>query len=238
MTAERNALLARARGYPYAAPAHSYTYDSGGTSPFDPAQTRGRTPVLAFGSNRAPEQLARKFVEDHHVVPVQRATLADHDVVYSAHVTSYGAIPAMLQACGDAHVAVAITWLDDHQLEVMHATEVNAANYHYAVVEDVVLSLDDGRVLDHAYAYVGLRGHLVHDGDAVALAAVECAGRVFPAMTTEELLRHLHARVDPHDDHDGFVTRLVEDMKYRRAATATLAEDSVPFAGRARRLPP
>ena len=63
-TDEKEALLNRARDYPYWAPSQSYVWDPDDDprdlQPFDPELTEGRWPVLAVGSNRSPEQLARK----------------------------------------------------------------------------------------------------------------------------------------------------------------------------------
>ena len=121
--------LSRARGYPYSIPERSFVYRDRGIGDFDPALLAGRTPVLAIGSNQSPQRLVQKFGHDaSHVIPVQRARLADFDVVYSAHIASYGAVPAMLQTCAGAAVHVAVTWLDDTQLEIMHASEITAAN--------------------------------------------------------------------------------------------------------------
>ena len=78
--------LHRARNYPYDFPAHSFTYRDGALGDFEPALTDNRTPVLAIGSNQSPQRLAQKFGHDaSHVIPVQRAQLADFDVVFSAH---------------------------------------------------------------------------------------------------------------------------------------------------------
>jgi hypothetical protein len=230
-------LLARARGYPYAFPQRSYVYRDAGAGPFDPVLTRGRTPVLAIGSNQSPERLVQKFGHDaSHVIPVQRARLDEFDVVYSAHVASYGAIPAMLQVSPGARVSVAITWLDDDQLEVMHESEIAAANYGFAVLEDVRVHLDGGGVEEHAFAYVSSRGHLAHDGAPVSLAAIACENRRFPSLCTAEMLERVRERIAPELDADAFVHRLVADPDYRAGVTRRLAEDAVPFGHPARRL--
>ena len=57
-TDEKEALLNRARDYPYWAPSQSYVWDPDDDprdlQPFDPELTEGRWPVLAVGSNRSP----------------------------------------------------------------------------------------------------------------------------------------------------------------------------------------
>jgi len=224
-------LLHRARNYPYAAPAHSYLYTEDGIRAFDPAARDGRTPVLAIGSNRAPERLKQKFGHAaHHVIPVQRARLHHFDVVYSAHITSYGAAPAMLQASPNTAVEIWVTWLDDEQLAIMHQTERGAANYHYAELPGVKLQMEDGRVERSAYAYVSTRGHYLHRGRALALADVPATGRRFAEARTGDALEHIRARVGASDlDADAFVVKLVDDANYRRGVTERIAEDAVPL---------
>ena len=65
----------------------------------------GFTPVLAIGSNAAPSQLARKYGGGEPAgpamdvaVPCVRLGLYGHDVVYCPLLSSYGSIPATLQA--------------------------------------------------------------------------------------------------------------------------------------------
>ena len=94
-------LIALATGYPYEFPACSYLFADHARHPLPDdllAELTGRIPVIACGSNRAPEQLARKF-QDWPLplrIPVLCAKLAGFDVVYSAHFTRYGAVPATL----------------------------------------------------------------------------------------------------------------------------------------------
>ena len=160
---------------------------------------------------------------------MQRARLAHFDVVYSAHVSSYGAVPAMLEASPDSLVAVAVTWLDDDQLEIMHRSEIAAANYSFAELEGVQIDLDDGRTEHRALAYVSSRGHLRHEGQPIALAAIACERRRYRALTTAEALERVRARVAPELDADSFVHRLVDDVDYRRAVIDTLSADAGPF---------
>jgi len=226
---ERDAKLARARGYPYEIPHGSYTWKEGGIVPFDPAARSGRTPVLAVGSNQSPRQLTRKF-GDTGEIPVQRALLADFDIYYSAHITAYGSVPAMLQHAPGAAVTLSVTWLDDRQLETMHQTELGAANYRYGAIDSIDLVLDDGMLLDVIHLYVGMHGHLVHDGDAVALAAAPAAGRRPKALTTAEVLEIVRGRVAPAAGPEDFILRLVDDGAFRADCTAAIAADAVPFA--------
>jgi len=226
---KRRALLTRARDYPYAYPRHAYVFRDGEAQRFDGASIDGRTPVLAIGSNQSPSRLSQKFGR-HHEIPVQRAWLDDFDVVYSAHVARYGAVPAMLQVSPGSSVSIGVTWLDPAQLEIMHASELSAANYRYATLEGVRVVLDDGRQLASVSAYVGRHAHLAGPcGAAVSLAAIDCRARRYPAITTAEALELARARGAPHLDADTFVLRLITDELFRRKVVARLARDAVPF---------
>lgn len=235
---EASAVLARARGYPYDFPRESFLYRDGEVTAFDPAMTKGRTPVLAFGSNQSPERLRQKFgTTAGHEIPVERGCLYDFDVVFSAHITSYGAVPAMLQVSEGAAVELAVTWLDDDQLEIMHHSEIRAANYFFAALDDVGLRLSGEMVRTTAFAYVGTRGHLEHDdGGAIALSSIRCEGRRFRQMNTAEALEVVRKRHAPDHGPDDFIHKMVEDVESRTAMQATLAPTAVSFRFPARRL--
>lgn len=222
--------LARARGYPYAFPRTSFVYIDGAVRPFDVSMTRGRTPVLAFGSNQAPERLTQKFGHQAgHIIPVERGKLENFDVVFSAHLTNYGSIAAMLQVCKGAAVELAITWLDDDQLAIMHETEISAANYFFGAMENINLRGEYSKPTGTAYAYVGRRGHFLHEGDAVALSVIACDNRRFPGKTTAEMLEIVRQTHAPDQDPDGFILRVLDDPAYRDGLTAKLEETSIDF---------
>lgn len=224
-------MIARARDYPYNAPAGSYTYHRGTSHPFDPDMRRDRTPVLAYGSNRSPEQLDRKFGQaPETIIPVETAVLRDFDVVYAASFTRYGAVPAMLQHVPDVAVEIAVTWLDEAELAHMHSTEMGAANYHYAALHDVCLTLDTGEVLETAYTYVGTRGHFTHDEGPVPLKAVRGDGRRHAPRTTAEMLALLHDLLGGEGEVEDFIHRLIRDDDFRRARADDLAPHATPFA--------
>ena len=228
---DRAAILAAARNYPYEIPASSYVYSKKGLLDFDPALRETRTPVLAIGSNQSPARLAQKFGHDaSHVIPVQRAELEDFDVVYSAHISRYGAVPAMLQHAPGARVTIAVTWLDDAQLEIMNESELSAANYSFALLENLVLRLDDGDEVERVHAYVSSRGHLsAGGGPPIGLAAIPCRGRRCRSMSTAEALEVVRERTAPETGADDFVIRLVSDDSFRHEVIRRLGEDAVPF---------
>ncbi len=213
--------LSRALGYPYEAPGHSFTLRGDAVAAFAPNATAGRTAVLAYGSNRAPAQLRRKFAAPDTVLPVQQGWLADHDVVYSAHLTVYGSVPAALRRQPGCRVAVAITWLDDGQLAAMHATEVSAENYSYERL-DVVLALDGGGYAEAVFGYAGTRGHLEQHGDAIALAEIAAEGRTLPALAQRDALTLVRDRLAPDVALDAFIEATIKDHDLRRRRIAAL----------------
>ncbi len=229
---DKEAVLDRARGYPYWAPAQSYVWDPDDdprdVQPFDPDLTEDRWPVLAVGSNRSPEQLARKFngtgVEP---IAVQYARLTDFDVVFAAHISHYGAVPAMLQHAPGVQVKLAVTWLDDAQLRIMHATE---GNYNFGEIEQINLSLERGEPLDSVYLYVGRQGSLTIDGAATGLDAVIAAERPYGSATTADMLETLRQKLGASEPSDEFVHRLVTDEKYRHAIIGIIGAKATPFA--------
>ena len=230
MTGADAARLAWARAYPFEAPERSYIYHVDGIRAFDPASTAGRTPVLAIGSNRAPERLRQKFGHDpDHDVPVQKARLKNFDIVYATHITSYGAAPAMLQVSPGTEIDLWLNWLTDDQLAIMHATEIRAANYVFAALKGVRVLLDDGRRIGTIHAYVGRRGHFTHNKSPLAMAAVPAKNRRYPAADTATALERMHKKAAVAEDLDGFILRCIDDPDYRAAVVETLSRDSVRF---------
>jgi len=223
--ADRAQRLHRALNYPYDWPGACYLYREGAAHPVDSRHGRrqARTPVLAYGSNRSPEQLARKFgpLTDAQAILVETCSLEGFDVVHSAHVTSYGAIPAALHPAPGVTVTVAVTWLSETQLEIMDRSESAGLNYgreHIGV--DVVLA--DGTVIGHAEGYRTTHGPLEIDGAVVSHADVPAAGRRGPVLRNPELLRHAHAAFAAKLELEAFLLRLSRDRDYRTEITKRL----------------
>ncbi|MGH6879536.1 MAG: hypothetical protein ACREFM_01355 [Hypericibacter sp.] len=227
--------LFRATRYPYDVPARSYLFDNQQAAPLPlPADAgfEGRTPVLAIGSNRSPYQLGRKYPFEgsrRHRIPVSRAWLADHDVVFATHMSGYGAIPANLMFVPGMRVQLAVTWLDPAQLEAMHETEIHGGNYRYARLDGIALDLDhagpDGlRRLGSVTAYVSPFGYMAHEGKPLGLVAIQSEGRPHPSATMREALDLLRQRAGhPRELHD-FIREAVDD---RAPATSRAMRDGL-----------
>jgi len=235
-----DALLRLAKGYPYAAPAGSYVYRDGAdrplSGPLDPALTAGRVPVIAHGSNRAPEQIHRKFghlAGEDSAIPVTRAWLADHDVVYSAHMTRYGSISATLHEAPGTRVQVYVTWLTEPQVERMHETEIGAGNYGYGRMSAITLAVEGGPSLREAFCYLAVHGCLADpekDGAPLALAAVPAEARVHRAVHQEDALAVLHGAHHAGLELDAMILTHVRDSERRRSLVQAMQTTAVPWS--------
>lgn len=224
----RDPAIARALCYPYPAPTDDFVFRDGVVEAFDAGiSLMGRVPVLAVGSNRAPEQLRRKF-GDKAVVPVTTARLQDHDVVYSAHMASYGSIPATLSQSPGTRVDVSLTWLTHDQLERMHETEAIGVNYDYGVAEDLAIDIGAGRPEVPIGCYLGRRGALAPSGAPIALHKVKATGRAFTSAAQCEMLARVHAEFGRGAAFEDWLNALIGDRDARARLTERLAEMAVP----------
>ncbi|HEY6145861.1 MAG TPA: hypothetical protein VIV13_06275 [Solirubrobacterales bacterium] len=189
---EAAAILERALGYPYAAPGRSFLYRGGEALdlPDGGLDLDGRTPLLSYGANAAPEALARKLASLPGLeLPVLRAELEGFDVVYSAHVSPYGAVPATLHESAGTTAPVFVLHPTPEQLALLTASEPN-----YDLVE-----------VDGIDAYRSKHRPLELDGSAVALAAVRSAGRTLPALDEPAILEHVRAHLEPQLSLEQFI---------------------------------
>ena len=227
-----DARIAHAKSYPFPSPGHSFLYANGRTRKLDPASfdRTGRTPVLAAGSNRSPEQIHRKYgdVPGEVVIPAQRARLHDFDVVYAAHLTAYGSVPATFQHSPGTVVDTFVLWLTESQLERMHATE---GNYTYDQLRGLRLELDgeDGAMSD-AYAYCARFGCLNHAGACVGIKEIFAEKRRFPALGQVEALEIVRDRFAPGTPLDAFVRQHLLDRELHRERSTGLGRDALPLA--------
>lgn len=223
--------IRHAKSYPFEIPCGSYVYRRGEIHAYDahPTTRDGRVPVLAAGSNQSHAQIARKY-EGHpsgHVIPAQRGRLHDFDVVYAAHLASYGSVPATFQHSPGTVVNVFVLWLDEAQLARMHETE---GNYTFDHVDRVRIELDeDGEVLTEAYSYSSKIGCLNHDDACVSLKEIGATGRRFRQATQPEVLGLIRDRLAPGRVLDNFVGEHVGDDRVRRERSAAIGRNALPL---------
>jgi hypothetical protein len=218
---ERNDVVERALGYPYGAP--SGPFIQLGHQTLEPAELEidreERTPVLAYGSNAAPRVLSRKLALSDQPVLVVPARLREFDVVYSAHISPYGAVPATLQRSPGTEVRVHVIYMTDAQIGVISATE---PNYEPQLLDGIECRLEDGEVLSELSAYISRHGCLLLDGSEVALAAVSATGRTLAAMSEPDVMERVRSSLCPLDELDAFVLANVTDPALSQVRSAQL----------------
>ncbi len=195
------ALLARALAYPWRRPGRSYVLRDGAVgllAELDAEErrvtvtefARRRHPLVAFGSNGAPETLAAKFA--HFPAPADRAVLVlagdlhGFDVGASASPAVYGAMPAALFASPGTAVRAAVLWLTPNQVTQLTWSEVS---YRLGRLVGGRFTVDEADAeIDGLFAYVSRFGALAVDDAPVALAAIPATRRTATAMTQAEVL--------------------------------------------------
>ena len=214
--------ILRAFLYPYDAPDYDFLFADGTVRQMVAGDidrlTAGRTPVLAVGSNRAPVQLARKFAPPHHheePVPVTFGWMTDQDIVYSAHMAGYGALPATLASSPGTTVRVAVTWLTPTQLSHMHSTESVPDHYKYCQLDGTKITLDCGLKAGRVGSYQSVAGHVFDHGDTFALVDIPARNRRFVARSQWEMLSQIAKRAG-QAPHPTFVLKLIDDADLRR----------------------
>ena len=218
---EGSDMVERAMRYPYAVPARAFAQLRHETlSPDDvEIDLAERTPLLAYGSNGSPEVLGRKLALSADPVLVEPAWLHDFDVVYSAHISPYGAVPATLQRSPGTAVRVAVLHLTPEQLTLLSATE---PNYEPSTLEDVHCELADGTVRSELSAYLSRHGCLLIDGSEVALIAVPARDRRFAEMSEPQVLEYVRATLAPKESMDSFVLANSADPALAQERSARL----------------
>jgi hypothetical protein len=181
---ETATILKQALEYPYATPDRSYLYRDGRALELPDAgpDLSGRAPLISYGANSAPAALARKLASLPGVeMPVIQAALEGFDVVYSAHVSPYGAVPATLRESPGTTAPVFVIHPTEEQRALLTASELN-----YDLVE-----------LNGVAAFRSKHGCLEIDGSPVALAAVRSFGRTLPQLDQPAVLERVRAHVAP-----------------------------------------
>ena len=220
-------LILRALNYPYSYPAYDFVLDNGSTAPFqDRKSLEGRIPVLAIGSNRSPEQLLRKF-GDQDFLPVTCVKLCDYDVVYAAHIASYGSIPAVLARSPGTIVDIAITWLTKLQLKRMHETEAIGVNYDYGVANFLKINADYDYKNQNIGCYLGRRGCLNIMGNVIALKEITATKRVFGALSQSEILKEIWLHEQKEIQFEAWLKSLIENKEARQSTATTFERTAI-----------
>jgi hypothetical protein len=222
-------LLERATAYPYAVPSRSFVQV--GEKTLEPAEVQvdlaARTPLLAYGANAAPSVLARKLAQAPDPVAVRRASLQEFDVVYSAHISLYGAVPATLQRSAGCEAPVFVAYLTERQLTLVSQTE---PNYELVLLDGACCRFEDGGSLTEVAAYLSRHGCLALAGSQIALAAVQAKGRRFPALAEPEVLAKVCDLLAPELTLEQFVVGSATDPELAGQRTQVLRKTARPLA--------
>jgi hypothetical protein len=226
-------IVTWAKSYPFGHPGESYLFHGGEKLTLEaPAEAvKGRVPVIASGSNAAPRQLARKYqaFDRGASIPVTRAHVSDFDSVYNAHITSYGSVPATLFPSPGTVLETFITWLDDHELDVMHGTEQPGVNYHFSELRNLRIEVEGIGALDAAFAYITVAGCLRHEGGPVSLAEVPARARRYPSRRQPEMQEVIRDLTAPGAPLEPFIRENVENAELRLHRSRALAGSAHPF---------
>jgi len=181
--------------------------------------------LIAAGSNGAPEQLARKYRDrrDARPVLIAPATVTGAVSVYSAHITSYGSVPATMHrgpGQEQAQAALPVLLLPAEELGHINATESLGVNYVLAAPHGVSATVETVTI-PQPLAYVSRRGALALDGAPVGLPGTGVASLREAAQ--RDMLQRVMEHVGTDEALEDFVLRMIADRDARLAVTRTMA---------------
>jgi|SRR6188474_339599 len=229
MVSEHSDVLAWARAYPYPVPADPFVQVGHRTLAPEEVEIDldQRVALLAYGSNAAPAMLARKLSLNPAPVLVVPAWLDDFDVVYSAHISPYGAVPGTLQRSPGTSVRVCIAYLTAAQLALVSTTE---PNYELATLDALECRPDETEPVAQLSAYLSRHGCLLLDGAEVALAAVQAQRRRFAELSEPQVLEWARSAIAPTEEIEAFVLSNVTDPALAQSRSAQLPRRTPSFA--------
>ncbi len=235
----------RAFSYPYQGMPFSYLLTAGGVFPFfnyDPKDLGAsevilhgqriaaqalidesidlqepRVPVLSYGANGHPETLARKLAGS--VVPVFCGQIEDFEIGYSAHFSSYGALPATIFPSPGSQVRAYLHLLTKRQFEALADTE---ANYLWAEIPGEKFQAEELASPERMMTFVSRHGLLAIADRPRALAAVPAFSRHHPTWSERQALSATSSLLGlPGPEH--LVDRITADYSW--------ALDQLPILG-------
>ena len=220
-------MLDRALKYPYASIEADFLFTSGGIIELeDDSFLYNRKAVLAVGSNRSPQQLLRKFGKNE-TIPVTKAKLRNYDVFYSAHIASYGSIPAVLGRSDGTLVDVSVTWLLPHQLERMHETEALGKSYDYGESSSLQLDLGNDRSAESIGCYLGRNGCANFEGSPIVLKEVNALDRKFISADQKTILKHFYDLNCESESFEQWLVKIIKDHNFRAQASEEMASSAI-----------
>ncbi|MBJ7353213.1 MAG: hypothetical protein JHC98_00150 [Thermoleophilaceae bacterium] len=187
----------RALGYPWERPVESFLMRDGSVQLLgagdDLSQlelgSEPRYPLIAFGSNGAPGVLSAKLAvldEDSRDVLALTGELNGYDIVASAHVAIYGALPATIIPSAQTRVRAGLLMVTAEQFTALTRTEFN---YAVARIDGSAFTPDlEWSAPDAVFAYVSRNGAFTIEGDHVGLKAIPASNRSCHELEQEHVL--------------------------------------------------
>jgi hypothetical protein len=209
------------------------------------APDAGRVPLLAIGSNAAPETLQRKFAhfedEAHRTLLAVTGRLHEFDVGFSAQPALYGAMPATIFPSAGTAVVTTLLWVTPTQFTQLTWSELS---YRLGRLRTRFEVDHADERFDEVLVFVSRWGAFCVDGAPVALAAVPADARSALALTQRQALDRVAAlALAPgataetlvravFDDFAALAPKLADTL--HRTALPFSSERWTPFAGAAR----
>ena len=225
----------RANIYPCEAPATDYVIEQGQCRPFaedDKKELAGRVAVLSVGSNRAPQQLIRKFGQEARCF-VSAVTLHDCDIIHSACFSYYGAVPCTAHPSLGTSIQLNAIWLTSDELQIMHDTEAVGTAYDFCVWDKGAVEFHNVDSPDAIYGYSSRLGALCDEaGLPFALAKLPASARRFSAASQIEARQKLYHKLPVGlraSDEAQFMQKLVSDRGFRKQVNDTLLRQAQPM---------
>ena len=225
----------RAAIYPYEAPLTDYVIEQGQCRPFaeaDKKELAGRVAVLSVGSNRAPQQLMRKFGQDARCF-VSAVTLHDCDIIHSACFSYYGAVPCTAHPSLGTSIQLNAIWLTQDELQIMHDTEAVGTAYDFCVWDEGAVEFHNIEAPEIVYGYSSRLGALCdEEGAPLALSKLPASARRFSPTSQIEARQKLYAKLPDAlrlADEAGFMKKLVSDKAFRKQVNDTLLQKAQPM---------
>jgi hypothetical protein len=190
-------------------------------------------PILAIGSNAAPEVLERKFAhfhgeEDRSVLGLT-GRLHDFDVGVAAQPALYGSMPATLFPSPGTAVSATVLWVTPVQLTQLAWSEIS---YRLGNLRARFEVDESDAAVAEVLVFVSRWGAFCVDGAPVALAAVPASGRTARALTQEQALDAAAAlALGPEAKAETLVRAIFEDLSgLAPRLVETVNRESQPFA--------
>ena len=184
--------------------------------------------ILSYGSNSAKSQLIDKFKNEDEKIYGIDATLEGYDVVFGAHVSRKGYVPATLASSSKTSVPCHILLLTDGQLGILNVSEgIKYKTYELEKVKGVIKLKHpfEDKAIGEVKTYFLKNNYLSSNGNPIALSVVQASGRIWPDKTEKELLSFLAKREG--SSLDEFVKELKKNESFRHRIKESLGSLSL-----------